>query len=121
MGDGRLGQLLLILRSRLEAISTDAHSAAAYGARAAALLKSVAHQSRGSASSLGLIGLAAALRDLELAVEQATASEGQLPDTIAAALRGLEATGLGVFAALAIRYPAPAGDHADGDAGALNR
>ena len=120
MGAERLGQLLLVLRGRLEAMSAHAR-AATYDGVAAATLKSATHKSQGSASSLGLMGLAAALRDLEDAIDTAPPGEDRLPNTIMAALGALEIAQSGASVAMASRYPTLACDHADGEVGALNR
>jgi hypothetical protein len=87
LGARRFEELLDILAVRLQRVSTALETLPADAAGLAFSL----HQSRGSAASLGLVGLAAALTDIEAQI--AGAPSGSAPMSNPAALAGLKSAG----------------------------
>jgi HPt (histidine-containing phosphotransfer) domain-containing protein len=76
LGNQRFGELLTILSVRLQRLS----AAIEMLPGDASSLVSTLHQSRGSAASLGLVGLAQALTDIEAQIARMLGRAGPLPD-----------------------------------------
>jgi hypothetical protein len=76
LGAQRFGELLDMLSMRLLRLSAAIESLPGD----AAGLVSALHQSRGSAASLGLVGLATALTDIEAQISRALSGGAPLPD-----------------------------------------
>jgi hypothetical protein len=87
LGARRFEELLDILSARLQRVSTAIET---LPADAAGLVFAL-HQSRGSAASLGLVGLAAALTDIEAQIARAPRGFAPVPD--AATLAALKSAG----------------------------
>ncbi len=120
MGRERLGQLLLLFHARVDALRADIESCGPDSNRQRAM----AHQSRGSAGSLGLTALAASLSRLEAIIDQPSqGANGCDPSlgSIADAVAELAAQQTEAHAALEERFPGLTPDHEGEAAGALNR
>ena len=119
MGQERVGQLLHLLLDRLDTLGADiAGRDPDWRIQQAAL-----HQNRGSASSLGLMALAASLNRLEAAIDQASAAKDGpevSADAIANALAELARLQAQVKTVAARFLSGLMDNHIDDDGGALN-
>ncbi len=111
LGGQRLRELVAVLNLRLAAMAAELAS----GPGRWPGLKAIAHQTRGSASSLGLIALAARLGDFEAAIDRSMDEAGVAPETLAEAAAEVAATLRRSLAALAAGFPDLAA-HYDGPA-----
>ena len=81
LGAHRFGELLVIFSVRLQRLSGAIEMLPADAPRLVAAL----HQTRGSATSLGLVGMAIVLADLEAQMTRVLGGSGRMPDPSAMA------------------------------------
>ena len=120
LGGARLGELLRILEARL----SDVAAGLALRSIDPALLGAIAHQARGSASSLGLPVLAGRIGELEMLIDRSAAAinDGRA-DAMAfiAAIDQVIAAQQAASAAIVALFPELAAHYGTAAAGALKR
>jgi hypothetical protein len=102
LGARRCGELLNVLEVRLHGLSAAIEALPANAADIVAAL----HQSRGSAASLGLVGLSLALTDIEAQVADLLSGSPTLPDACALACIKIEGRALAGYVRAALQAAA---------------